>query len=292
MEYLQKYLEKLNYERNYSAETIENYQRDIVAFLNFLKENNYNYRSIKKETIREYLKLMDSLHYTNSTISRHLSSLRGFYTFLVNENVVEANLFSLIDNPKKEKKLPNFLNSEEIEKLLTFPNLEEPSNIRDYLLMELLYATGMRVSELSNLKMADIDFETQTIRTLGKGKKMRLTYYGEYASLALNKYLLIRPTFLKKGDIPYLLVNSKGGQLSRSSIEQIITKHTQKIALEHHVSPHTLRHTFATHLLENGADIRTVQELLGHSKLSTTQIYTHLTSDFVRQEYLSKMMRK
>ncbi len=286
------YLNELKIVRNYSDLTIENYQRDLKMFLLFCQEANINPYTLQKKDIWNFLKKLDSDQKSNSTISRILSSLRSFYNYLAKQNKITTNLFLLIQNPKKIRKLPNFLNYQEIQDLLTFKELKTPKQYKTKLIFELLYATGIRVSELCNIKLNDIDLQNKTILITGKGKKMRQTYFGEYAYTALVEYLEVRPSFLRQEPCPYLLINEQGKQMKRQSIEQIVNKRVTEIALEHHLSPHTLRHTFATHLLENGADIRTVQELLGHEKLSTTQIYTHITSDYMRHEYLTKMMRK
>ena len=292
MKYLNDYLERLKVERNYSDLTIENYQRDILMFKNFCLARKIDELNLNKYLIWDFLKSLDEQNYHNSSISRILSSLRGYYNYLYEKKIINTNLFLLIENPKKEKKLPNFLNNNEINLLLTFDDLSTPILIRERLIFELLYASGMRVSELCNIKLKDIDLKNKEIRVIGKGGDMRITYFGSYALEALEDYLKVRDTFLKNEDSDYLLLNQKGLQMKRQSVEQIVAKRIKKIAFVHHISPHTLRHTFATHLLENGADIRSVQELLGHKQLSTTQVYTHLTNEYKRREYLDKMIRK
>ncbi len=291
-EHIKEYLEYLRDVRNYSDNTIDSYQGELKRYEAYLSEQKISYLYILKDEIWEYLKYLDGLHYCSSSISRHISALRSFYTYLQEHGIVDTNIYKAIHNPKLAKTLPNSLNYEEIEQLLCFSSLESAWDYQERLILELLYATGMRVSELSNLLLRDINVSDKTIRLLGKGRKMRLVFFGEYALEALNDFLLVRKELLKTGDIDYLLVNQRGGKLSRESIEQIVRKRVKKIHLEHHASPHTLRHTFATHLLENGADIRTVQELLGHEKLSTTQIYTSVTNDFLRREYLNRIIRK
>ncbi len=292
MKYLNDYLERLKVERNYSDLTIENYQRDILMFKDFCVERKIDELNLNKYLIWDFLKSLDDEHYHNSSISRILSSLRGYYSYLYEKKIINTNLFLLVENPKKEKKLPNFLNNQEILELLTFDDLSTPVLIRERLIFELLYASGIRVSELCNIKLKDIDLQKMEIRVLGKGSIMRIAYFGSYAKEALEDYLKVRDTFLKNEKNDYLLLNQKGEQMKRQSVEQIVAKRIKKIAFVHHISPHTLRHTFATHLLENGADIRSVQELLGHKQLSTTQVYTHLTNEYKRKEYLDKMIRK
>lgn len=292
MKNLDKYFEKLKVQRNYSDLTIKGYRNDILKFLKYCKDKNINYLQLNKKIIWDFLKMLDEKSYTNASISRILSSLRGYYTYLYEEKIIPTNLFLMVENPKKARKLPNFLNNQEIMELLTFEELKTPKDYRERLIFELLYATGMRVSELCNVKIKDIDFNNKEIRVVGKGRVMRIVYFGDYALSALNDYLRVRNDLLKTTNNDYLILNEKGSQISRQSVEQIVAKRIKKIAFVHHLSPHTLRHTFATHLLENGADIRSVQELLGHKQLSTTQVYTHLTNEYKRKEYLDKMIRK
>ncbi len=290
---IKEYLENLKYIRNASENTILGYETELQKYQHYLEEKKIHYLKITKKEIWDYLKYLEEVgHYEARSIARHITAIRSFYTFLKNENKIENNIFKQIHNPKIKKTLPDFLNHEEILSLLTF---EQGKNAWDYevkLIFEMLYATGLRVSELSNILLKDISQKENSIRVMGKGSKERIVYFGDYAKTALNDFLKVRDELLKGKKNEYLFVNQKGGKLSRSSIEQIVEKRVQKIALQHHVSPHTLRHTFATHLLENGADIRTVQELLGHEKLGTTQIYTHITSEYLRQQYRKNLPRK
>ncbi len=286
---MNNYLENLKVQRNYSDLTIKSYKNDILIFLKYCDENKIDSLNLNKEVIWNFLKKLDEKSYKNSSISRILSSLRGYYNYLYENKIITTNLFLMIENPKKIKKLPNFLNNQEILEILDFKDLKTPKDYQEKLIFELLYATGMRVSELCNVKLKDIDFNKKEIRVMGKGSVMRIVYFGDYALSALNEYLKVRDNSLNND---YLILNEKGKKISRQSIEQIVAKRIKKIAFVHHLSPHTLRHTFATHLLENGADIRSVQELLGHKQLSTTQIYTHLSNEYKRKEYLDKMIRK
>ena len=286
---MNNYLENLKVQRNYSDLTIKSYKNDILIFLKYCDENKIDSLNLNKEVIWNFLKKLDEKSYKNSSISRILSSLRGYYNYLYENKIITTNLFLMIENPKKIKKLPNFLNNQEILEILDFKDLKTPKDYQEKLIFELLYATGMRVSELCNVKLKDIDFNIKEIRVMGKGSVMRIVYFGDYALSALNEYLKVRDNSLNND---YLILNEKGKKISRQSIEQIVAKRIKKIAFVHHLSPHTLRHTFATHLLENGADIRSVQELLGHKQLSTTQIYTHLSNEYKRKEYLDKMIRK
>ena len=289
---INEFLEYLQVQRAYSKNTILSYEASLKEFLKYLDTLKINYLTINKDDVYNYLKELDKKKYTNSTISRHLSSLRTFYTYLYSKQKIKTNYFLLIQNPKKAKKLPNFLNFNEIEDLLNFKEYKNVIDYRDKLVLELLYATGMRVSELCNIKLNDINYQKESIKTLGKGKKERIVYYGKYAKEALENYLQYRPLLLKNKESEYLFLNKQGNNLKRSSVSQIVIKRLNEASIYHKASAHSIRHTFATHLLENGADIRTVQELLGHSKLSTTQIYTHLTSEYLKNEYHNKMMRK
>ena len=221
----------------------------------------------------------------NSTISRRISTLRTFYNYLVDENIVENNVFHNVKNPKLEKKLPNYLNYNEIEELLESIDISTTEGLEKRLLIEMFYSTGCRVSEMINVKISDIDFTNKTIRIMGKGSKERIVYFGDYASKYLDNYLN------KVKCDKYLFTNKKGEKLTINEVEQIVKDIMKHISIKTHVTPHTLRHTFATHLLNNGADIKTVQELLGHANLSTTGIYTHVSSDRLKDIYFKTFKR-
>ncbi len=290
---MENYLNYIQKIRNFSENTFVSYKQDLESFAVYLEEKKINYKALKKQDIWDYLKYLEEIeHYSSSTIARHITALRSFYAYLTSEEKINTNLFQSIHNPKIQKKLPNALNYEEMDQLLDFKNAKTPWEIEEKLVFELLYATGLRVSELSDIELLHINQTEKTIKVMGKGRKERIVYFGECAQDALEDFLRVRHELLKQGESKYLFVNSIGGKLSRKSIEQMVSKRVKKIALQHHVSPHTIRHTFATHLLENGADIKTVQELLGHEKLGTTQIYTHLTSEYLRSVYRNKLPRK
>ena len=282
------FLNYLKNNRNYQeSTTIKNYELDIISFKNFLKENNINYKKITKDDIRLYLKFLDTCKYKNNSISRHLSSLRTFYTYLVDQNIVSTNIFKNISSPKREKKLPDFLKFSELEQMLEVCN-DTPLGIRNKLIIETLYDTGLRVSELVNIKLDDIDFKNKEIRVLGKGSKERIVYFGEYEVEALERYLNNSRNILLKNKVnDYLFINHLGNKLTDRGVRLIIDKTINDASLKHKISPHTLRHTFATHLLNEGADLKSVQELLGHSSLSTTQIYTHVSNERLRNVYLN-----
>ena len=209
------------------------------------------------------------------------------------DDIIKINQFKLIRNPKKEKKLPNFLQSDELDKIFDSINLDTSLGIRNRLIIELLYATGLRVSEITNLKLNDIDISNQEIKVYGKGGKERIVFFGEYAKKYLKLYLdNARNELLNGNNSNYLLINHNGGKLTSRGVELIIDKVQNEAALKHNISPHVLRHTFATDMLNNGADLKSVQELLGHSSLSTTQIYTHITNERLRSVYLKSFPRQ
>lgn len=294
MEYeIELFIQHLKNEKRYPETTIVSYKKDLEIYQEFIASNKINYMFITKDEIREYLKYLDKKNKAKSTISRNLSTLRTFYSFLVINNKTRSNPYKTIKNPKKEKKLPNFLQYDELQKLLDSIDLETPLGKRNRLIIELLYATGLRVSELTNLKIQDIDFKNKEIKILGKGSKERIVFFGEYAQKYLNIYINeVRNELLKNKTSEFLLINNSGTQLTSRGVECIINKIVNDISLKHNISPHALRHTFATDMLNNGADLKSVQELLGHSSLSTTQIYTHITSERLRNVYLASFPRQ
>lgn len=283
MKELEKYLKYLEYQKNYSANTIENYQKDIIEYLNYLEENKINLLKIKYNEIKNYLKYLNDKKDINSTISRKISALRGFYKYLQNNNKIENNPFSLINLPKKEKKLPRFFYYNELEQLFNTPKLNTPLGQRDRLILEMLYATGVRVSELVNIKISDISSDN-TIKVLGKGNKERIVRFGDYCEEILHMYLN-DGHYKLNGTNPYLFLNNNGEQLTDRGVRYLLDKIISKTTIEKKISPHMIRHSFATHLLNEGCDILTVQELLGHESLTATSIYTHITNDRLKDVY-------
>lgn len=282
---IDKFLFFLKVELNYSELTIKSYQLDLTDFFRYVESKKINYLTITNHDVRGYLKYLDSCNLKNSTISRRISTLRTFYNYLVDENIVENNVFHNVKNPKLEKKLPNYLNYNEMEELLESIDISTTEGLEKRLLIEMFYSTGCRVSEMINVKISDIDFTNKTIRIMGKGSKERIVYFGDYASKYLDNYLS------KVKCDKYLFTNKKGEKLTINEVEQIVKDIMKHISIKTHVTPHTLRHTFATHLLNNGADIKTVQELLGHANLSTTGIYTHVSSDRLKDIYFKTFKR-
>lgn len=282
MRELEDYLNYLEYQKNYSKHTIESYKQDIVEYLEYLDEKHIKLLKVKYDEIRAYLKYLSDKKDINSTISRKISALRSFYKYLQNNNKIENNPFSLINLPKKEKKLPRFFYYNELEELFNTPKLNTPLGQRDRLILEMLYATGVRVSELVNIKISDIS--DRTIKILGKGNKERIVRFGEYCEEILKMYLNDGHYKLNSSS-EYLFLNNSGGQLTDRGVRYLLDKIISKTTIEKKISPHMIRHSFATHLLNEGCDILTVQELLGHESLTATSIYTHVTNDRLKDVY-------
>ena len=292
MKEIEEFLSYLEYELNYSNLTVKGYSDEIEKYLTYTKEHNVNYKKISNDDIRNYLKYLDNLKYSKSSISRNLSSIRTYYKYLLDKKVVDSNPFKNISNPKKDKKLPNFLNYEEIMKIFDSIDEENILGKRDRCIVEVLYDTGVRVSELVNIKIKDIDFSEKTISIFGKGRKERIVYFGDYLYDVLNDYINnCRNILLSNKSCEYLILNSRGSQITTRGVEKIIDKVVKDASLKHKISPHVLRHTFATHMLNGGSDIKTIQQLLGHESLSTTGIYTHISNDVLRSEYLKNHPR-
>lgn len=290
---IQKFIEYLEYEKGYSKKTIISYENDLNLFNNYLKENKIiNIKNIDYSTIRKYLSYLHDNKYEATSVSRKISALRSFFKYNIKENTITNNPMTLISNPKKEKKLPKYLNYEELEKLLNSIEINTKEGIQERLILELLYSTGIRVSELVNIRIKDIKIKENQINILGKGNKERIVLFGEKAKELIKEYLnMYKEEF--KGNIlnEYLLINKKGKQLTTNKVELIVKDALRKSALKINISPHTLRHTFATHMLDNGADLKSVQELLGHENLKTTAIYTHISNERLKQVFLKSHPR-
>ncbi len=280
-EYIDKYLEYLKYQRHYSELTISSYEEDLVFFKEYIEENKVSFLDIDYAFIRKFYNYLDSCKYSKNTISRRISAIRSFYKYLAREEYVSYNPFSLTKGPKKDKLLPKFLYYNELEELFNACDLSSFWGIRDRLLLEMLYATGMRVGELENVKLKDINLYDNFIKILGKGNKERIVYFGEYAREVLDMYLKQRDDSCE-----YLFINNHKNRLTSRGIRYILDKIVTKACLDTNVSPHMLRHSFATHLLNEGCDLLSVQELLGHESLRATQVYTHVTNDRLKDVYL------
>lgn len=284
---LKKFLEYLKYEKKYSLLTIKNYERDINYFLYFLKDKKiFKITNVEYQDIRDYLVNLHNHQYSKKTISRYISSLRTFFKYLYMEGIIKNNPMLLVLNPKLDKKLPNFLYTKDLENLLTIPTSNNIYEIRDSLILELLYSTGIRVSELVNIKLKNINFNDKQIKIMGKGSKERYVMYGDICQNKLNKYLKNSRDILNVNQSEYLILNKNGEKITTRSIELLVKKYQKLSDVKVNVTPHTLRHTFATHMLEGGADLKSVQELMGHESLSSTQVYTHITSERLRNVYL------
>ena len=284
---IDRFIEYLKYQRNYSDFTCNNYKKDLNEYNSFILSNKVNYKSMGYNEAKEYVIYLNKKNDAKSTISRKLSSLRTFYKYLVLNNKVESNPFLLVSSPKKEKRIPKFINYNNMEEILNVPNIKTKEGQRERVILEVLYASGVRVSELVNIKLKDIDFSNKNILILGKGSKERLVSFGDYALEYINLYLKEGRNLLLDGvKSDYLIVGKKSEKLTTRRVEQIIDDIIKRTSIKLNITPHMFRHTFATHLLDNGCDLLVVQELLGHASLSSTEIYTHVSNEHLREVYL------
>lgn len=287
--YLKMFIEYLQIEKNSSHHTTENYEKAILHFRTFMKQQAIDgFAAVSYLLVRHYLTWLHEQSYSRRTVAKKISSLRSFYRFLNREKIVEHNPFAAASLPKKSESIPHFIYEEELVQLFGVSDLSNPLGQRNQAILELLYGTGIRVSECCQIQLKDIDFFIETILIKGKGKKERYVPIGSYAIEALNRYIDEgRKQLLEKSSQPSsaLFLNYKGGPLSARAVRNILNDLIKQTTLTVHISPHVLRHTFATHLLNEGADLRAVQELLGHSHLSSTQIYTHVTKEHLKKIY-------
>lgn len=290
---LDHFIRYVQLEKNFSLHTVREYTSDLEEFFAFLHAEG-----IQKITEVEYIharlyvtKLYDEQK-ARTSISRKISSIRSFFRFLNREQNIDDAPFRSLYHPKKEERLPSFFYEEELKELFEKNEGDEPIQIRNMALLELLYATGMRVSECVSLELTDIDFHYNIVRVMGKGRKERIIPFGQYAHDALIRYIdQVRPTLMKKENHQKVFVNMRGGELTARGVRYILSEMIDNASMHTKIYPHMLRHTFATHLLNNGADMRTVQELLGHANLSSTQIYTHVTKEALRKTYMNSHPR-
>lgn len=284
---INKFIEYLKYQRNYSDFTCNNYKKDLNEYNSFILSNKINYKNMDYNEAKEYVIYLNKKNDAKSTISRKLSSLRTFYKYLVLNNKVESNPFLLVSSPKKEKRIPKFINYNNMEEILNVPNIKTKEGQRERVILEVLYASGVRVSELVNIKLKDIDFSNKNILIFGKGSKERLVSFGDYALEYINLYLKEGRNLLLDGvKSDYLIVGKKSEKLTTRRVEQIIDDIIKRTSIKLNITPHMFRHTFATHLLDNGCDLLVVQDLLGHASLSSTEIYTHVSNEHLREVYL------
>ncbi|MBR3161261.1 MAG: tyrosine-type recombinase/integrase [Bacilli bacterium] len=282
MRYIEDFINYLKVVKKDSNYTLTNYKDDLLELYDFCSD----LLNIDEIIAREYLEYLYSRGLSRNTISRKLSSIRSFYNYLLKNNKINKNYFKDIRNPKKSRSLPKYVKNNDLEKMFNSFDKKKAVDQRNLLIFELLYATGMRIGELVNVKVADIDRNNNTIKILGKGSKERYVFYGGYASDALDLYLMDGRYKLLKGKVSdYLLINKNGGVLSDRYIRIMINNVVRKCEVDYHISPHTLRHTFATDMLNAGADLMSVKELLGHSTIDTTSIYTHVSNEQIKNIY-------
>ncbi len=287
-EVFNRYIDYLEAERNASAYTVRNYTTDLIGFFDFLRSRGVgSLTEVNRSVLRGYLSRLMEQGFVKASIARKLSAIRSFYRYLVREGVVSTSPVATTTSPKLDRRLPSFLTRDEIERLLDAPDQSTPQGQRGRALLELLYASGLRVSELVNLDLKQVDFLTNEIRVRGKGSKERVVLIGKPAAQALGVYLdRGRPKLLGQKRGSALFLNRQGGRLTERSVQKGLAKYARIAGIDKKVHPHMLRHTFATHLLDGGADLRVVQELLGHANLSSTQIYTHVTKSQAKKVYL------
>ena len=269
---IRSFLDSLYIEKGLSKNTVSSYKNDISSFLSWLNNKQINYQQVSGKNINEFISNLFNSGLKSSSINRKISSIKHFYLFLSKKKIIKCSPADEIETPKQEKYLPISMSEDEVERLLSSPNSNRIIERRDKAMIEILYATGMRISELVNLKLTDVDFNRSVLKVFGKGSKERLVPYGEKAAEALDIYLRDR----KRSDSKNVFLSNRGSQITRGAFWQRIKIYINRENLKSSISPHTLRHAFATHLLNRGADLRSVQILLGHSDLSTTQIYTHI----------------
>ncbi len=285
--YVNEFIQYLAVERGLAQNTLESYGRDLRQFQTYLHNGQLDFiKDSSRSTILAYLNNLQTKGRAVSTISRNLAAIKSFYQYLVRERYLEKDPAAHLESPKLEKKLPKILTISEVEELLKQPNTFLPTGLRDKAMLELLYATGIRVSELISLNISDINLDMGYIKCYGKGAKERIVPLGSIAAKCVQEYIgKGRPKLVRTYEEAALFVNHHGNRLTRQGFWKIIKKYAQEATINKEITPHTLRHSFATHLLENGADLRSVQEMLGHADISTTQIYTHVTKNRLKEVY-------
>jgi integrase/recombinase XerC len=297
LNYLKRFLNYLEAEKHASRYTVRNYRADILGnttgegrgFFQFLERRQVDsLEAVDKRLMRDFLSFLIDQRIAKVSLARKLSAIRSFYRFLQRENLIARNPIELISSPKLERRLPEFLTKDEIKRLIEAVDQSTPLGLRDRAIVELIYAAGLRVSELAHLEVKSLDLDDRTIRIWGKGNKERVVVIGELAVQALAAYLKAgRPNLLGPSGSSFVFLNYGGGNLTERWVQKMLVKQAAAVGLEKKVHPHLLRHTFATHLLDGGADLRVVQELLGHANLATTQIYTHVTQAQARRVYMA-----
>ena len=274
---LRQFIDYLKYERNVSPHTLAGYGRDLAQLRNYMKENGLSLRQVDNVNLRGFMALRYELGDKKSTLARKLAAIRSFFQFCIKKKWLENNPAKIVSTPKQDKPVPAFLSEDEMVHLLEIPKTSNPLDVRDQAILEMFYATGIRVSELVGLDCEDVNLRERLIRVRGKGRKERLVPFGTTAGESLRIYLEKRH-LINKGQVDHkaIFISRTGSRLSARSVQRMVDKYIRKTAVERNISPHSLRHSFATHLLSRGADLRVIQELLGHQSLATTQKYTHL----------------
>ncbi|MEO0144457.1 MAG: site-specific tyrosine recombinase XerD [candidate division WOR-3 bacterium] len=276
--FLDEFIDYLMSERGYSYHTLDGYKRDVNKFIMFIEMNNYDIENLDVNELQKFVNYLSNLGFSASSIERCIAAVRSFLKFLYIYHNINTSISELIELPRKKQFMPDVMTVEEIELLLNQPDITTEKGLRDRAIMELLYATGMRVSEALSLKVYDVNLDDRIVRISGKGNKERIVPFHETAREFLYKYLTnARSKFIKNRDNGYLFLNSKGNRLSRIGFWKILKEYAITIGLENKVHPHVFRHSFATHMLMNGCDLRILQEILGHSSISTTQRYTYIS---------------
>lgn len=286
--YINQFRYYLKVERGFAINTVNSYINDLKLYTNYLLNTHQikNPIVIKKKHVQMFLSNEKRKHAKIATVSRKLSSIRAFHKFLVLEKIIDSDVTNSIETPKQEKKLPTVLSMDEVELILNELESLTPLDLRNKAMVELMYATGMRVSELIGLNVEDIHLNNEFVHVKGKGNKERIIPINDMAIDAIREYIINSRSVLNKQNIhDALFLNYQGNRISRQSFWKFLTKHCDKIGITKHISPHKLRHSFATHLLQNGVDLRLVQELLGHEDISTTQIYTHIDKSHLTEVY-------
>jgi integrase/recombinase XerD len=284
--HLAAFLNYIRVERGLAANTVEAYARDLAKFSHFCQERRLAPARVERRHVADFLGLLYQQGLDSRSVARTLVAVRNFFRFLEQEDVLRRDPTEHIESPRTWKRLPKFLTVAEVERLLAAPEEKTPRGLRDAAMLEVLYATGLRVSELVNLKVSDVQLDAGTLRCLGKGSKERMVPLGKKAAAALEAYLRRgRPVLARKGASPHLFLTRLGRKMTRHNFRLLLAGRARAAGVRARLSPHTLRHSFATHLLERGADLRAVQLLLGHADISTTQIYTHVAQERLKQIY-------
>jgi integrase/recombinase XerD len=284
-DHIDNFIYFLEVERGVSRNTVESYRRDLEKFAEYIKKARKDVSDVTRDDIVKFLMHLKDTGLSPTTIARNLAAMKTFWKFMVAEQITKENVAAIVETPKTWKTLPDVLNRQEIERLLDSPPRKGWMGIRDRAILELMYATGLRVSEVTNLKKVNVNLESGFVKCLGKGGKERIVPLGRVAGKAIERYIRdARHKLTGKGrEDDHLFLSRLGKKISRQSLWKIMRKYTRQAGIKKHITPHSLRHSFATHLLEGGADLRGVQEMLGHADISTTQIYTHVNKDKLRK---------